>query len=301
VNGTAVVNTNKTEMLTSEFDKITVSGSNIDAVLVDSEGKTVAGATITYKVNGVESTTTTDDNGKFMLKITPNSIVEIAYAGSETVAPVNISINLQGLAPVRQATMINGNNFTQNAIEYSAGERGGNFTVRLVDATGKALAGKTVLIGYNGKTLYRTTDAKGYATVQINLRDANRLTFATAFLGDKDYNATMSVYLITIVKKPVTITAPAKTYKASAKTKSYTVTLKTIKGASADGKTYFAAGKKVTLKVNGKAFTAKTNANGQATFKITNLNKKGTFTAKVSYAGDTTYDSANKSVKLTIK
>jgi len=111
----------------------------------------------------------------------------------------------------------------------------------------------------------------------------------------------MSVYLITIVKKPVTMTAPAKTYKASVKTKSYTVTLKSIKGASADGKTYFAAGKKVTLKVNGKTFTAKTNAKGQATFKITNLNKKGKFTAKVSYAGDTTYESASKSVKLTIK
>ena len=33
-------------------------------------------------------------------------------------------------------------------------------------------------------------------------------------------------------------------YKVSAKTKSYTVTLKTIEGSSIDGKTYFVAGKK---------------------------------------------------------
>ena len=88
------------------------------------------------------------------------------------------------------------------------------------------------------------------------MKDKNRLTFAVTFLGDEDYNATMSVYLITINQKPVTITAAAKTYKATAKTKKYTVTLKTIKGASADGKTYFAAGKKVTMKINGKTYTA---------------------------------------------
>jgi hypothetical protein len=96
------------------------------------------------------------------------------------------------------------------------------------------------------------------------------------------------------------MTAPAKTYKASVKTKSYTVTLKSIKGASCDGKTYFAAGKKVTLKVNGKTYTAKTNAKGQATFSL-KITKKGKFTAKVSFAGDVTYEAASKSVKLTIK
>jgi len=62
-----------------------------------------------------------------------------------------------------------------------------------------------------------------------------------------------------------------------------------------------AAGKKLTLDVNGKIFNAKTNAKGQATFKITNLKKKGTFTAKVSFAGDVSYQSASKSVKLKIK
>ena len=90
-------------------------------------------------------------------------------------------------------------------------------------------------------------------------------------------------------------------YKVSAKTKSYTVTLKTIEGSSIDGKTYFAAGKKVTLKVNGKTYAAKTNAKGQATFKITNLTKKGTYTAVVKYAGSNTYNAVSKKVKLTIK
>ena len=137
-------------------------------------------------------------------------------------------------------------------------------------------------------------------SVQINLRDANRLTFAVTFLGDDEYNATMSVYLITIVKKPVTITAAAKTYKATAKTKKYTVTLKTIKGSSADGKTYFAAGKKVTLKLNGKTYTAKTNAKGQATFSL-KITKKGKYQATIKFAGDKTYESATQKATITIK
>ena len=300
VNGTAVVNINKTEMLSAEFDKITVSGSNIDAVLVDSEGKPVAGATIAYKVNGVESNITTDDDGRFMLKIAPNSIVEISYAGSETVAPVNVSINLQGLAPVRQATLFNSNDFSQYACDFYEGERGGNFTFQLVDEMGNPIANKTIYIGYNGVTLNRTTDENGFANVQINLKNAGLYTFVIVFLGDEDYNATMAVHKVNIEKKTTSISASAKTYKATAKTKKYTVTLKTIKGSSIDGKTYLAKGKKVTLTINGKTYTAKTNAKGQATFSL-KITKKGKFAAKVSFAGDNTYKEANKSVKLTIK
>ena len=100
--------------------------------------------------------------------------------------------------------------------------------------------------------------------------------------------------------KPVTITASAKTFKASAKTKKYTVTLKTIKGASSDGKTYFAAGKKVTMKINGKTYTAKTNSKGKATFSL-KITKKAKFTATIKFAGDKTYKTAIKSVKITIK
>ena len=73
-----------------------------------------------------------------------------------------------------------------------------------------------------------------------------------------------------------------------------------IKGASIDGKTYLKAGKKVTLLINGRIYTAKTNSKGKATFNI-KLTKKGKFTAKISFAGDVTYKSTTKKVKITIK
>ena len=274
-------------------DDLSVSG-----VLVDDEGAPIANALIKAVINGNATVnTTTDASGAFTIQGESSCVIDISFEGDDVYNPSNATITLNNLAPARAATVIEGNNYTQNAIEYKLGERGGNFTVQLKDASGKALANKTVLIGYNGKCLERTTDENGYASVQINLASENRLTFAVAFLGDENYDATMSVYLITITKKAVTISAPDKTYKASAKTKSYTVTLSTVKGV--DGKTYFGAGKKVTLKVDGKTYTAKTNDKGQATFKL-NMAKKGTFKATVSYAGDGTYQAATKTSKIKI-
>ena len=286
----------------SEFSDITVSGDHVIAfTLMDDTGSAIANAKVTCAVNGKTFDATTDAKGAVVINASAGSVIELKYAGNDAVLPTNTTITIKDLAPARMATSIVGDNYTQYAVEYYAGERGQNFTVKLVDERGNPIANRTVYIGYNGKTLVRTTDATGHASLQINLKDANRLTFAVAYLGDEDYNATMSVYLITIIKKPVTITVPSqKTYKKSAKTKKYAVTLSTIKGASADGKTYFGKGKQVSMKVNGKTYTAKTNDNGQVTFNL-KINKKGRFTAVISYAGDNTYEKASRKATITIK
>ena len=91
-----------------------------------------------------------------------------------------------------------------------------------------------------------------------------------------------------------TLTAKGKTFKAAAKTKKYTVTLK-------DANKKAIKNAKLTLKVNGKSYTAKTNSKGNATFKITKLKKKGTFKAVIKYAGDKKYKPVSKSVKITVK
>ena len=86
-----------------------------------------------------------------------------------------------------------------------------------------------------------------------------------------------------------------KTFKIKDKTKKYVVTLKTSKN-----KAY--ASQKLTIKVNGKTYSAKTNSKGQATFKLTKLTKKGTFKATVKFAGNKYYNSKTvKNVKITVK
>ena len=58
---------------------------------------------------------------------------------------------------------------------------------------------------------------------------------------------------------------------------------------------------KVTIKVNCKTYTAKTNTKGIATFKITKLTKKGKFTATIKYAGNSYYNAKTIKTKITIK
>ena len=186
------------------------------------------------------------------------------------------------------------------AVDYKAGERGKPFEVLLTDSNGKPLANVTVYFGINGYVHNKTTDENGVASLPINLQNANTYTCAVMFMDDETHNATFVSAMIHVNKKPITISAAAKSYKATAKTKKYTVTLKTIKGASRDGKTYLKKGKKITLTVNGKTYVGTTNANGKVTFTITNLNKKGKYTAVIKYAGSDTYVSAKTKIKLKV-
>ena len=90
------------------------------------------------------------------------------------------------------------------------------------------------------------------------------------------------------------MTAKAKSFKVSVKTKKYTITLKNNKGAVMKKV-------KLTLKINKKTFKATTNSKGVATFKITNLKKKGKFTATIKYAGNKYYNKLSKKAKITAK
>ena len=95
-----------------------------------------------------------------------------------------------------------------------------------------------------------------------------------------------------VIKKSSKITAKKKTFKAKAKTKKYTVTLKSGKSPI----------RKVTLtiKIGKKTFKAKTNAKGKATFKI-KLKKKGKYTAKITFRGNAHYKATNKKIKIVLK
>ena len=189
--------------------------------------------------------------------------------------------------------------FSRLANDYTAGERGEYFYAVLKDADGNLLANKTVQIAVNGPVYNVTTDDKGRAGLQVNLAVANTYTYALSFAGDNQYNgAPLASSKLTVTKKPTSISATSKAFKSSAKTKSISVTLKTVKNK--DGKTYLRKGKKLTLKVNGKTYTVKTNAKGIAKFSI-KLSKKGKFNALIKFAGDKTYKSSAKTVKITIK
>ena len=145
----------------------------------------------------------------------------------------------------------------------------------------------------NGKTYTATTNAKGVATVKLALTAAKTYTVAIKFAGDNVYAASTVSAKVKLNKEKTKVTAPKKTFKRSKKVKKVVITLKNSKGKAV-------AKKKITLTVNKKKYTAKTNKKGKATIKV-KLTKKGTFKYKVKFAGDTQYKAAKKNGKIKIK
>ena len=95
-------------------------------------------------------------------------------------------------------------------------------------------------------------------------------------------------------KTKTKLTAKNKTFKAKVKIKKYTVILKTNVGKALKNV-------KLTLKIKNKTYKATANSKGKATFKITKLTKKGKYSSKVKFAGNSNYNSASKTVKITVK
>lgn len=170
-----------------------------------------------------------------------------------------------------------------------------NLIITLKDENGALLSGKVISVELNGKTYNRTTDSKGRVSLSIPTNLVPKTYNAKiTFAGDDSYILKDKLVKINVVKASVKLTAKKASFKVKTKTKKYFVTLKNNKNKAMKNI-------KVTLKVKGKTYTAKTNSKGSAIFKITKLTKKGTFSAVVKFAANKYYNGASKAIKLTVR
>ncbi|WP_458406450.1 Ig-like domain-containing protein [Methanobrevibacter sp.] len=186
------------------------------------------------------------------------------------------------------------NGMTVTAVNTAIdGKIGKYLTITLKDVLGDAVVNKTVKIGFDGKEYEVITDDNGVAKLQINIAKAGVYTASVCFLGDNIYTGSFKVVKITVNKQTPKLTVAKKTYKAKSKKKILKATFKTAKGKAIKGK-------KITFKVKGKTYTAKTNKKGVASVKV-KITKKGKHTFTAKFAGDNTYKAVTKKSKLTIK
>ena len=165
--------------------------------------------------------------------------------------------------------------------------------IKLTDGKGKALSGVNVTVTL-GTTKVYTTDTKGQIKINVATLVPKTYTAKIKYAGNAYYVAASKSVKVVVKKATPKMTAKAKTFKVKVKTKKYTITLKTNKNKVMKKV-------KVTLKVNKKTFKATTNSKGVATFKITNLKKKGKYTATIKYAGNKYYKALSKKAKITVK
>lgn len=187
------------------------------------------------------------------------------------------------------------------AVDTKAGEKGISYSAKLLDSNGNPIAGVPIQFAIDGKVYNTVTLGDGsFKPYNLNIAAAGKYTMALYFAGDDKYTSAFANVCFVLSKKPIKIKAATKSYKAKTKIKKFVVTLSTKACSSADKKPHLSP-QKVKLKVNGKTYSAKTNKNGKAVFKIKKLNKKGRYIAKISYTGNSIYKSATKKVKIKIK
>ncbi len=138
-----------------DITKYYKNGTQYTVKLIGDDGNPVgAGENVTFNINGVFYTRTTDESGiaKLNINLQPgNYVITAEYKGCE--ASNNITV-----LPVLSA-----NDLTK---KYGTPDQ---FVATLIDGQGKVLAGKNVTFNINGVFYNRLTDGNGQAKLNINL------------------------------------------------------------------------------------------------------------------------------------
>ena len=169
-----------------------------------------------------------------------------------------------------------------------------NLVATLKDVDGNPISGVDVYIDIMGVKYPITTDKYGRAIQSLVNLPPGKHNVVFSLEGNEKYMDSSKTVKVNVNKATPKLTAKAKTFKKSDKTKKYTITLKTNQNKVMKNA-------KVTLNVNKKTYTAKTNSKGVATFKLTKLTKKGKYTATVKYGGNSYYYAKTVKPKITVK
>ena len=285
--GSIVVNKTKTTVTSNAVTTVYNANKYLVVTLKDNKGNPISDASLTVDLNGAK-TYTTDKNGQIKVPtkgLTPKTYTaKITFAGndnyleSNTTAKVTINKDKTKLTAKAVKATYNKNK---------------NLVITLKDSQGKALSGAKVTVNLNGAKTY-TTDKNGQIKINVAKLVPKKYTAKVTFAGNKNYLKSTADVKVTVKKATPKMTAKKKTFKKVKKVKKYTITLKDNTGKAIKKA-------KVTLKVKGKTYKAKTNSKGKATFKITKLKKKGTFKATVTYKGDKYYNKVTKKAKIKVK
>lgn len=237
------------------------SNIEFEARLFDSSGNPLNAKKIVFILNGNEYEVVTDALGYAVFK---NSLVP----GKYLITVQNPATSEEITRSIEIVNRISGNKNVNVDYSYSA-----TYKVRVfADDGNPCKAGENVVFKIDGKNAKTVkTDANGYATLKIkdNKLLVKTHTITAEYKGVKVSNK--------LVVKQILKSKNMKYKRYNAK--KFTATLKTSKGKAIKGK-------KVTFKIRGKKYTAKTSKKGVAKIKIRGLTKVGKYKITISYLKD---------------
>jgi len=272
----------------SNFTSTYNSGDKLLFSFTTASGIPISNANITirvYKNNALVGTYYALSGDGWVVESDAGSYIAVCSVENQAydVEPANATLTIKKL----------NTNIATSAVTtvYNGGKY---LVITLKDSAGKKINGVKLTVVIGSKTYKPTTDKNGQVKVSTNSLVPKKYTAKITFNGNTNYVKSTKSVKVTVKKATPKLTAKAKTFKKSVKTKNFVVTLK-------NNQNKVMKNTKVTLKVNGKTYSAKTNTKGQATFKIIKLTKKGKFTATIKYAGSKYYNAKTVKAKITVK
>ncbi|WP_409199656.1 hypothetical protein [Methanobrevibacter sp. DSM 116169] len=240
-------------IIVSNLEKFYLNGSQYEAKLIDKNGKILSNKNITFNINGVFYTRTTNEYGIATLNINlaPNTYIitaeydDLKVSSIILVKPTLIANNL---------TKIFGTPDT--------------YDIKVLDSKGQLLKGVNVTININGVFYTRTTNEYGIATLNINL--APNTYIITAEYDDLKVSSIILVKPTLIANNLTKIFGTPDTYD-----------IKVL-----DSKGQLLKGVNVTININGVFYNRTTNSEGIAKLNI-NL-APNSYIATATYNGHST-------------
>ena len=232
--------------------------------LTDSDGNALENESIYVTVNDEKNTLISDENGTASIDLNldkGNYTAEITYIGNKYKSFNSTSKIIVDYLPSIQT----GQDVTSNYVVSST------YVVRLTDKSGNPLANESLSLTINNELINATTDSNGIATLLIT-QSPGTYDLIVGYGGNNVYYASNTTNKITV--------------NSLAKLKGANLNMYYLDGSKYkvhlygdDGKAL--AGKSVKIVINKKTYTAKTNAKGLASLKISL--KPGTYTATATY------------------
>ncbi|AWX32029.1 hypothetical protein AW729_02480 [Methanosphaera sp. BMS] len=294
-NNTAKVTATKTDtkltLTVSNDTPVNNTQINITATLTDTTGNKLANQNITIKVSDKTFTVKTNNNGIATQTYTPTKVEkqtitttykgDSQYVNSTATTTITVKkINTKLTVKVSNTTPVNSTSIT--------------ITVTLTDADNNKLANQNVTLNVAGKTFNLITNSNGIATQTYTPTKVEKQTITATYKGDSKYNNSTATTNITVKKintkldLKISNTTPVNNTPIN-----ITVTL-------TDADNNKLANQQVTLNINGKSVTAKTNNNGIVTQTYTPT-KVETQNITATYKGDSRYNNSTKTIKITVK
>ena len=251
-NGTITVNKKTFTLTADDLVKYYKGPESLTAKLVDSKGSPIAGADVTFNINGKDYIRKTNNEGIASMAINLGAgTYNVAVKYNES--SVNVTVTVKSTIMADNLVKM-----YQNATRFYA---------KFLDSTGKALANSEVKFNINGVFYTKTTDKNGVADMGINLRPGNYILTAYNLVNgeEKGFNITV---------KSLIVQSDLTKYYLNASKFEATVYNK-------DGS--LAVNKEVTFNINGVFYHKKTDENGVASLGI--ALRPGNYTITTMYDG----------------